>query len=64
MRKPKKLNPKVKAAAGVGTGGVAAIWLAGLFGLEMPPEVAASLVSIVMSAAGWLKSAPPFGPPK
>lgn len=49
--------PTRKWIAGVSTGGGALVlvWLAGLLGVDMPPEVAGSLVLGAGAAAAWLK---------
>ncbi len=47
--------PKVKAA---GAGGIAAtllISLAGLLGVDLPPEIAAAIVAVAAFLAGYLK---------
>jgi hypothetical protein len=48
-------TPKVQA---VGLGGAAAIvivFVAGQFGLEMSPEVAAAIAVLLSTGAGWIK---------
>lgn len=52
------LTPTSKVAA-AGTSGAAAVvlvWLAGVFGLEMPAEVAAGFAVLLATAAGYLKT--------
>ena len=54
------MKPIVKLQA-VGAGGVGAgvvVYLAGLFGLELPPEVAAAIVLLAGWGAGYLKRDP------
>jgi hypothetical protein len=55
------LTPTRKVAAG-GVGGAATIvlvWLAGMFGLEMPPEVAAALTVLLGTGAAYLRTERP-----
>ena len=47
--------PKVAAAGSAGALGTVLIYVAGLLGVELPPEVAAAVVALVMFAAGYLK---------
>jgi putative flippase GtrA len=43
------------AAAGIGGAlAIVLIWIAGLFNVEVPPEVAASIAAIVSFATGYL----------
>ena len=51
-----KIHPKVAAA---GIGGAAAtllIWIGEMFGLDVTPEVAAAIATIIAFAAGYLKT--------
>lgn len=47
--------PTRKVTAGATAGGAAGVivWLAGLFGLEVPPEVAAWFAAAIGSAVGY-----------
>lgn len=56
MKQP-TLTPTSKVTA-AGLGGaivLVAIWIAGLFDVEIPAEVAAALTTLVSFAAGWFK---------
>jgi hypothetical protein len=55
MRTDLKPKPKIAATgiAGVLAGGLVVI--ANALGLDMPPEVATSIVAVAMFAAGYLK---------
>lgn len=46
---------KVSAAAGAGAAAVILVWVAGLFSLEVPSEVAAAFTSLGMLVAAWFK---------
>ena len=46
---------KVAAAGQAGALGTVLVYLAGLLGLELPAEVAAAAVGLLMFAAGYLK---------
>jgi hypothetical protein len=51
------MRPSDKVLAG-GTAGAATlvgVWIAGLFGLEVPVEVGIAISVLVSSAAGWVK---------
>ena len=52
-----ELTPQPKVAAGGVAGAVAVvlIWVAGLFGLDVPAEVAGSVVVVLMFATSYLK---------
>jgi hypothetical protein len=39
---------------------VVLVWLLGLFGVDVPPEVAAGLAAVIAGAAAWLR--PTGGP--
>lgn len=52
-----KINPKVQAAGWAGAVTILLVWVAGMFGLEVPPEVASAFTVLVGTAAGYLKSA-------
>lgn len=53
-----KYTPTPKVAAGSTTGAAVLVllWLAGLMGLDLPPEVAGALVLLATAGAAWLKS--------
>ncbi len=46
---------KVAASGQAGALALVLVYVAGLLGLELPVEVAASLVGLIMFAAGYLK---------
>ncbi len=50
-------NPKVQAAGAAGAVTVLLVWVAGMFGLDVPAEAASAFTVLVSSAAGYLKSA-------
>lgn len=52
------LTPTPKVAAGGTTGAAVLVllWIAGLLGLELPPEVAGAIVLLATAGAAWLKS--------
>lgn len=52
MAKP---DPKVTAATAAGAATVVLVWLVGLFGLVVPPEVAAAVTVLLTGAVGYLK---------
>lgn len=59
-----KLTPTPKVAAGTVAGalGVALVYVAGLFDLELPEEVAGALVLLMTAAAAYLtrdRTSPP-----
>jgi hypothetical protein len=49
-----KPTPKVIAATAAGAATVLLVWIAGLFGLEVPPEVAAAATVLLTAGAGYL----------
>ena len=49
--------PKVQAAGAAGAITILAVWVAGLFGLSVPPEAASAFTTLIATAAGYLKSA-------
>lgn len=51
------VNPKVQAAGAAGAVTVLAVWVAGLFGLDVPPEAASAFTVLVATVAGYVKSA-------
>ena len=48
-------TPKMAAAGITGAVAIVLVWLAGLFGLEVPPEVAAAVAAILAFGAGYFK---------
>lgn len=48
-------TPKVIAGVGAGAATVLLVWLAGLFGVEVPPEVASSVTVLLAAGAAYLK---------
>jgi hypothetical protein len=52
------MQPGAKmAAVGVaGAGAVVLVWIAGLLGIDMPPEVAAALAVLLNFAAGYFRT--------
>ena len=47
--------PKVVAATVAGAATVVLVWVAGRFGLDVPPEVSAAATVLLTAAAGYLK---------
>lgn len=47
---------KVTAAGTSGAAAVVLVWLAGVFGLDMPAEVAAGFAVLLATAAGYIKT--------
>jgi hypothetical protein len=56
----RSLAPESKVVAGAVAGAVSIIlvWLAGLFGLEVPPEVAAAVTVVLGAGTAYLKRSP------
>lgn len=52
------MTPKPKVVAGGAAGAVTimVVWIAGMFGLEVPPEVASAFTVLVSFVAGYVKS--------
>lgn len=48
---------KVTAAGAAGAATVVAVWVASLFGIQVPAEVAASLATLAAFGGGYLKTA-------
>lgn len=48
-------TPKVAAAGISGAITVLLIWIAGLTGVPLTPEVASAITLLIMSGAAWLK---------
>lgn len=53
-----KPEPKVSAAGAGGAFAVVLVWTLGQAGIDMPPEVAASVTVLLAFAAGWLRHDP------
>jgi biotin transporter BioY len=49
------IHPKVAAGSIAGGLSIIAVWVAGLFGLDVPPEVASAFTVVVSGTAGYLK---------
>lgn len=49
------VQSKVQAAGAGGALAVVLVWVAGLLGVQMPAEVAASVTTLLAFAAGYLK---------
>lgn len=49
------VNPKVQAAGAAGAVSILVVWVAGLFGLEVPPEAASAFTVLIATVAGYLK---------
>jgi hypothetical protein len=51
------IHPKVAAAGVAGAISIVIVWVANLFGIDVPAEVAAAFTTILATAAGFIKSA-------
>lgn len=49
------MHAKVKAGGVAGSVSILIVWLAGQAGVEVPPEVASALTTVLAAAAGWLR---------
>lgn len=49
------MNPKVAAGGAAGAAVTVIVFVAGQLGLEVPPEVAAALVTLISTGAGYFK---------
>lgn len=47
--------PKVAAAGASGAAATILVWLVGLLGVDVPPEVAAAFATLLAFAGGYLK---------
>jgi hypothetical protein len=56
--RPLRPVAKVVAATVAGAVTVLLVWIAGLFRLDVPPEVAAAVTVVLSSAAGYLRPDP------
>jgi hypothetical protein len=50
-------TPKVAAAGVAGSFTIVLVYVAGLIGLDIPPEVASAVTAIVAFGAGYIKGA-------
>lgn len=50
-------TPKVAAGGIFGAAAIVIVWIAGQFGVEVPPEVAAAFTVLLGSGAAYIKSA-------
>jgi hypothetical protein len=57
------MNPKVFASALAGAATLVLVYVASLFGVDVPPEVASAVTVLFSSAAGYLKRDAPRGLP-
>lgn len=48
-------SSKVAAAGAAGAVTTVVVWAASLAGVDVPPEVAAALTTLIATGAGWLK---------
>lgn len=51
----KKPTPKVAAAGVGGSLAVIVVWVAGVAGIDVPPEVGAAIALLLSFAAGYMK---------
>lgn len=51
-----KPTAKVFAAGAAGAATIVAVWAVGLLGVDVPPEVAAAVTTLLATGAGYLKS--------
>ena len=51
------VNPKVAAGGLAGGLTIILVWVAGLLGLDVPPEVASAFTLVIATVTGWFKSA-------
>lgn len=49
------INPKVTAATLAGAVTVVLVWIVGVLGVSVPPEVASAVTTILAFTAGYLK---------
>lgn len=52
------VSPKVVAGGAAGAAALVLVWIAGVLGLEIPPEVAIAFTVLLSSGASWLKRDP------
>lgn len=51
------VNPKVQAAGWAGAATIILVWVLGQVGVDVPPEVASAITTLVATVAGYVKSA-------
>lgn len=51
------VNPKVQAAGWAGAVTILLVWIAGMFGLDVPAEAASAFTVLVGTAAAYVKRA-------
>ena len=51
------VNPKVQAAGWAGAVTIILVWIAGMFGVDVPAEVASAFTALVATSAGFIKAA-------
>jgi len=56
MTRPQAPTAKMQAVGVAGAGAVVLVWVAGLLGIDMPPEVAAAIAVLLNFAAGYFKT--------
>jgi hypothetical protein len=52
------IHPKVAAASIAGAAVVVAVFVLGLFGVNVPPDVSASVVLLATAGGGYFKASP------
>lgn len=55
--KSNKPTPKVAAAGTAGAATIVLVYIVGLLGLDVPPEVASAVTALLSFGAGYLKTA-------
>lgn len=55
MSVPATPQPKVLAATAAGAATIVVVWVAGLLGLDVPPEVASAVTVLLAAGAGYLR---------
>ena len=55
MRDELKPTPKVAVGGAAGAVTVVLVWAAGLFGVEVPPEVASAVTVLISTGAAYIK---------
>lgn len=49
------ISPKVTAGGAAGAAALVIVWVAGLFGLGVPPEVAIAFTVLLTTGASWIQ---------
>lgn len=57
------MNPKVFAGTVAGAATLVLIYVASLFGVDVPPEVASAVTLLLSTGAGYLRREKPSAPP-